>query len=191
MDIQKLSDDHPAKGLTKAQAEFKNLLPPFVDVRAKMPQKSVFLTDNGRRPEIPYKTTLVHRQWKGYLNYWTLDLNGERVIVKPSRGNHGISWASLVYFTWIPEMNSFEKKPVAFETLHGHYHGIRPPLEKRTQPRRESPPQASRSTASQLNSLVPVQSSIKQTQPRRESPLQASESAASQLSSILPCPVLH
>ena len=116
--------------LTKAVSIYHDSKPPFVintrTITSKGYEKAVFLTQNGQPPLSPIRATLIAKSWgsppaNGF--YWTLDLNGQRLIVKAFPNNGCISGAKWVYCCWTGRGEEFENSPIAFTCIHGEYKG--------------------------------------------------------------------
>lgn len=124
LDIIPLSDNHVTKYLTEARRQFTSERPPFVRLKKKEDPKTVTLAvGNGMLPNTAILATLVTREWDAKYSYYTLDCNGERLIVKPIGGfSVHRDRCGNPYRTWSGQGNIFEKAPVAF-SLTGYTKG--------------------------------------------------------------------
>lgn len=120
LDVAPLPEDHDTTFLNEARLEFISKRPPFVRRNIKEdPRWMVTLAiGDGELPQIAVLTKLVTRQWDSSFSYYTLDLNGERLIVKPFGGkSKHKNRAGNPYRTWSGQGNVFERAPVAFSFL--------------------------------------------------------------------------
>ncbi|CAD6570281.1 MAG: hypothetical protein ASARMPREDX12_003438 [Alectoria sarmentosa] len=116
LDSTPLADDHEVKFLKAAWLQFTSERPPFVRLNTKENPKTVTLAiTNGLLPQTEVLANLVPRQWDSKSSDYTLDRNGERLIVKPIGGvsMHGNRGGSR-YRTWSGQGNVFERAPIAF-----------------------------------------------------------------------------
>lgn len=117
LDATPLPDNHPPKFLQQARVQFTNERPPFVRLkRSRNEGKIVTLAaGHGRLPKSAVLARLVTRDWDSKASYYTLDRNGERLIVKPigTRAVHG-KRGGHPYREWSGWGNSFADAPVAF-----------------------------------------------------------------------------
>ena len=106
--------------------------PPFVcksSAATEGAQRAVFVTKNGQRPLVPIHANLVRRSWGppgsgSKWTFWTLDLDGERLIVQSFRNRGSISSAKWVYCCWTGVGDDFEDRPVAFTCINGEYTSV-------------------------------------------------------------------
>lgn len=128
LDTTNLPADHAPKLLAEARRIFQDRKPPFVtatNYAINGGKRPVFIAKDGKRPLLPIRTNLIARLW-GSRNsdgiYWTLDLNGERLIVLSFPNKGCISGnAKWVYCCWTGVGEDFEDVPVAFSTINGEY----------------------------------------------------------------------
>lgn len=72
-------------------------------------------TGDGQLPETAVLANLATQVWDAKYSFYTLDRNGERLIVKSSGGKAKCgTWAANPYRTWSGQGNIFEDTPVAF-----------------------------------------------------------------------------
>ena len=119
IDLSYLPDDFPPRGLDDAIKHFKGMELPFA-VRynnGKDPLRSVYLTQHGQRPNQLTQATLWSWALDSHEEIWTLDVNGERVIVKGSPNAGFVRGAKWIYHAWSPVLRDFEEKPIAFSTI--------------------------------------------------------------------------
>ena len=127
LDTTPLSEDHPPKFMADAKRMYKDSRPPFVNTGSKSVEglkREVFIAKNGQRPSLPIRANLVSKRWGTFANdgmYWTLDLNGERLIVQAFPNNGCVSGAKWIYCCWIGVGEEFEDLPVAFTCINGIY----------------------------------------------------------------------
>lgn len=115
--------------LEAAIKHYRDELPPFVMRRASqrsrskgsVADKTVILAENNSDdPKLPLVRTLVYRTWNDTYGFWTLDLNGERLIVKAlSGGSNG----GAAYRPWLGCSKGFQSQPIAYSFLKRHAGG--------------------------------------------------------------------
>ena len=123
--VTPLSDDHEIKFLSRARLQFTSEKPPFVRLYRKSAPKMVMLANrDGELPEETTVATLITRMWDPKNCYYTLDVNGERLIVKPSGGIcvHGKRGGNP-YRTWSGQGTVFDPTPIAF-SFNGRNEGM-------------------------------------------------------------------
>lgn len=116
LDSTPLGDNHETKYLAQARLQFPSARPPFARLNRKENQKIVTLAvADGQLPQIAVLATLVVRKWDSKSSYYTLNRNGERLIVKPigGRSKHK-NRGGNPYRAWSGQGNTFENAPVAF-----------------------------------------------------------------------------
>ena len=122
-----LPEDHPPKFLADAKRMYKDSRPPFVTTGSKSVEgmkREVFIAKNGQRPPLPIRANLISKRWGLLANdgmYWTLDLNGDRLIVQAFPNNGCVSGAKWIYCCWGGVGEEFEDLPVAFTCINGVY----------------------------------------------------------------------
>ena len=120
-DPTSLPDDHPIKGLTEAISHYAGKPPPFA-LKGKgarsLPFKDVFLTRNGQRSPQLIRAKIFARSYDDHHYFRTLDLNGDRLIVKGWPNAGVLSKAKWIYRAWSSTLNDFEELPVAFTTIN-------------------------------------------------------------------------
>lgn len=127
VDITKLPADHRPKFLVEARRIFEHTKPPFVTTPGHATDgstRSVFVTKNGQKPLLPIRTDLVAKHWGRLAHdglYWTLDLNGERLIVTSFPNKGSVKGAKWVYCSWSGVGEDFEDLPLAFTCINGEY----------------------------------------------------------------------
>ena len=123
LDTTPLPAEHTPKFWAKAKDEYKNTVPPFVRTTSHYTEgskRTVFLTKNGHRPARAIQANLVAKRWDPLVSRgfcWTLDLNGERLIVQSTENNGSIDGARWVYRWWSGDR--FEDTPLAFTCANG------------------------------------------------------------------------
>lgn len=114
-DINELRDYHESIQLSEARKFYTSKAPPFLQSdRNKSPPGTrvrAQLADNGRLPAHPLKVDVISRPWGDQGIYWTLDLEGQRLIVKTFSGGKPAGG----YRQWEGISKGFSKKPVAFK----------------------------------------------------------------------------
>ena len=127
LDTTTLPENHPAKFLADAKRVYKGSRPPFVTSGSKFiegSKREVFIAKNGQRPPLPTRANLVTRRWGPLASdgiYWTLDLNGERLIVQSFPNKGCVSGAKWIYCCWTGVGEEFEDLPSAFTCINGEY----------------------------------------------------------------------
>ena len=127
LDTTPLPANHSPKFLADARRLYKDTRPPFVNSVSKVVEglkREVFIAKNGQRPPLAIRANLVSNRWGPLVSdgmYWTLDLNGERLIVQPFPNNGCIRGAKWVYCRWIGLGEEFEDLPSAFTCNNGEY----------------------------------------------------------------------
>ncbi|CAD6564340.1 MAG: hypothetical protein ASARMPRED_004383 [Alectoria sarmentosa] len=116
LDSTPLEDNHETKYLAQARLQFPSARPPFARLNKNEDPKTVTIAGaDGQLPKTPVLATLVVREWDSKSSYYTLDRNGERLIVKPIGGRHKHkNRGGNPYRTWCGQGNDFEHAPVAF-----------------------------------------------------------------------------
>ena len=115
-----LPDDHVPKFLLQARRDYPTVRPPFVRLNRKKavlgPKRITLATSDGQLPQREIPATLAMRAWDSKLSFYTLDINGERLIVKPVGGrfNHA-DRGRTQYRAWSGQGTTYESTPVAFE----------------------------------------------------------------------------
>lgn len=99
------------KYLNQARQDYTTTKPPFArGNKSILSSKRVTLaTENGQSLPTVDAATLITRAWDQKSSYYTLDRNGERIIVKPFGNRLGTQ-----YRAWSGQGNAFENRPVAF-----------------------------------------------------------------------------
>ena len=114
-DINELRDHHENVQLSEARAFYESKPPPFLQPRYnKDPPGTRIraqLADNGRLPARPLEVDVVSRPWGDQGIYLTIDLEGQRLIVKTFPG--GTPGGG--YRRWEGISKGFNKIPVAFK----------------------------------------------------------------------------
>lgn len=110
--------------LDEAKEDFKDgKLPPFVIPKARTTgtRPAAISTKDGLRPVQPTQATLIRQKWdeEDKYSYYTLDINTERVIVKPFKGGSGGS----CYRQWMGG-NIFRKSPIAYPWPSNNEHAL-------------------------------------------------------------------
>lgn len=86
VNTDKLPDNHPARREEESRDYYRDEKPPFaihMNVERKGLKKRAFVPDsNGWLPNHPREVEVVLRDWDRKSQYWTVDLNGTRYIVK-------------------------------------------------------------------------------------------------------------
>ena len=75
--------------------------------------RKVFVPINGERPDQPIRANLVARKWGKHTNdgmFWTLDVNGQRLIVQAFPNKGCVTGAKRVYCPWTG-VEHFEETP--------------------------------------------------------------------------------
>ena len=133
LDTTPLPANHPTKFLADAKSMYKDSRPPFVNKTSKAVEglkRGVFIAKNGQRPPLPIRANLVSKRWDLLANhgiYWTLDLNGERLIVQSFQNKGCVSGAKFIYCGWTGVGNEFEELPLAFTCVNGEYRSTQGP----------------------------------------------------------------
>ena len=127
LDTTNLPTDHTPRFLAEARRIFHDRKPPFVTAMnhgINGGKRLVFMAKDGQRPLLPIRANLIARLWGPRGIYWTLDLNGERLIVVSFPNNGCISGnAKWVYCCWTGVGEEFDDVPVAFSCINGEYTG--------------------------------------------------------------------
>lgn len=99
------------KYLDQARQDYTTIKPPFARGNKNIlaSRRVMLASANGGFPQLAVPAVLVTRAWNSKLSYYTIDCNGERLIVRPYGTRHGIQ-----YRAWSGQGNAFENKPVAF-----------------------------------------------------------------------------
>lgn len=146
-DLTPLSEDHAPKFWAEAKRIYsEDEKPPFVTGVGKGIEGSmrdVFITKDGQRPTEPIRAKLVARRWSQpdwFGIYWTLDLNGERLIVVAFPNNGCLNDARWVYCCWKGTRDDFEDLPLAFTFINGEYTTVLGPRQRITQKNTNSLP---------------------------------------------------
>ena len=116
LDVTTLPNTHETKFLRQARLQFLSHKPPFVrQSRKEGPRMVTLAVKDGQLSQTAVLATLVTREWDSKFSYYTLDCNGERLIVKPIGGKveHG-NCVGCPYRTWSGQGNVFEVAPIAF-----------------------------------------------------------------------------
>ena len=124
LDITPLPANHPTKFLADAKSMYKDSRPPFVSKHIEGLKREVFIAKNGQRPPLPIRANLVANRWGSHATdgmYWTLDLNGERLIVQSFPNKGCVSGAKWIYCGWMGVGEEFEDLPLAFTCINGEY----------------------------------------------------------------------
>lgn len=107
--------DHPITMFSVATEHYQSRTPPFLnDGRKKNPAGSrlhALLATNGKLRRLAPSVDLVCREWRNKRVYWTADINGERIILKPFRGGPG---GGCYYRRWLEPLEGFEEYPTAY-----------------------------------------------------------------------------
>ena len=114
-----LADDHEAKFLQQARRDYPSMRPPFVRLNANKgaldPKRITLATPDGLFPQKEIPVTLAIRAWDIRSTFYTLDINGERLIVKPfGVRDHHAGQGRTQYRAWSGQGNSYQIAPVAF-----------------------------------------------------------------------------
>ena len=114
-----LPDDHEPKFLSQARRDYPFVRPPFVRLNrykgAFDPKRVMFATRDGQFPQREIPATLAIRAWDTESSFYTLDVNGERLIVKPMGGNFTLGdQVGNQYHAWSGQGSIYERVPVAF-----------------------------------------------------------------------------
>ena len=113
-----LPDDHEPKFLSQARRDYPFVRPPFVRLNRKDlldPKRLTFATPDGQFPQREIPGTLAIRAWDTKSSFHTLDINGERLIVKPTGGKSTFEdQVASQYRAWSGQGNAYESIPVAF-----------------------------------------------------------------------------
>lgn len=109
-----LPEDYESVQLIEAKEYYTEELPPFLQTTNHKTiigsRIRVQLAKNGKLPKRPLQVDLISRPWKNGGIYWTMDLEGERLIVKTFRGGaHGGS-----YRRWEGIAEGFGREALAF-----------------------------------------------------------------------------
>ena len=158
LDITHLPADHAPKFLAEAKRIYHDRRPPFVTTTGHSTagsKRAVFVAKNGQRPLLPIRTDLVARFWGSRTMdgiYWTLDLNGERLIVLSFPNSGSISGAKWVYCCWTGMGEEFEDLPVAFSCINGEYANTLRSSKDPTAATYQSPSRNNTSTSATANS---------------------------------------
>lgn len=103
--------------LVAAIGHYRNIIPPFLQrtnyIRhnGSVPDRTVVLAENGCYPKVPKEVIVTYRTWNDKYGFWTLDLNGKRLIVRTFIGG-GFGGAS--YRVWLGCSRGFQARPIAF-----------------------------------------------------------------------------
>ena len=112
-DTSALPEEMTAMHYLEAKAHFQSHRPPFLQTNrgsALASVTAILATRNGTIPEDLAMIKIVVRPWSAHEKYWTLDLDGERLIVKQfAGGRYGSSVRS-----WLGVKKGFSKYSVAF-----------------------------------------------------------------------------
>ena len=116
LDNTLLDSDVQPKHLKEAWRQFPDSKPPFARVHRNNYEKTVMLAfEDGQLPDTPVLATLGVRRWGARHSYYTLDRNGERLIVNPIGGRYKHEGRNCnAYRSWSGQGNVFDKAPVAF-----------------------------------------------------------------------------
>ena len=109
-----LSDRELPLHYAEAKQNFESHPPPFVQSKQgkHFPHTSAILaTPSGEYPENPEPVAIAVRSWNDDEKYWTLDINGERLIVKNFAGGPR---GGAIFRSWLGVERTFSQKPVAF-----------------------------------------------------------------------------
>ena len=115
-----LPDDHEIKFLAQARRDHPFARPPFVRLNRGQgvlgPKRVTLATPDGQFPQTEIPTNLSIWEWDAISSFYTIDINGERLIVKPMEGrfNHA-NRGGAQYRAWSGQGNTYESTPVAFE----------------------------------------------------------------------------
>jgi len=115
-DLTILPEDHPSEGFAHASTFYDQSKPPFV-ITQQGPnrwKRDVFIAENGLRRDVPVPAQIVARPWDQRHQFWTLDMNRERIIVKGFQKKGVIFGAKWVYYKWSERMNAFEDTAIAY-----------------------------------------------------------------------------
>ena len=108
------------KHLATARQDYSGAQPPFVRLNRGRPllgsQRVTLASADGRYPQKAVPAMLVTRAWDTKSSYYTIDCNGERIIVKPVGGRYNQSTrVGTQYRAWSGQGSVYEKDPVAFD----------------------------------------------------------------------------
>lgn len=91
LDYTSLPDDQEPKFLSQARHDYPSVRPPFVRLNRNHDvlgtKRVMFATLDGQLPQREIPATLTNRAWDSKSSFYTLDIGGERLIVKPLGGN--------------------------------------------------------------------------------------------------------
>ena len=127
LDTTNLPADQAPGLLAEAKRIYQDRRPPFVTNTGHGTDGSarpVFLAKNGQRPLLPIRANLIARSWSSRTQdgiYWTLDLNGERIIVASFPNSGCVIGAKWIYCRWTGVGEDFEDQPLAFTCIKGNY----------------------------------------------------------------------
>lgn len=107
--------DHPITMFSVATEHYQSKAPPFLNYgRKKNPAGSrlhALLATNGKLRRPAPSVDLVCREWRNKGVYWTADINGERIILKPFKGGPG---GGCHYRRWLGPLEGFEEYAIAY-----------------------------------------------------------------------------
>lgn len=108
--------DHPIAMFSVATEHYHSKAPPFLcyTKTKKKPAGSrlhALLATNGKLRRPAPSVDLVLREWRNKGMYWTADVNGERIILKPFRGGPG---GSYNYRQWLGPLEGFNECATAY-----------------------------------------------------------------------------
>lgn len=113
-DVPSLPEETIPWKLHEAQEHYTESDPPFLHCRGYLnppgTRRIVSLAINGNISRHSKEVYLVSRTWKEKRTYWTLDVNGQRLIVRCYPGGKARSY----YLLWNGVEQGFSKIPIAF-----------------------------------------------------------------------------
>ena len=115
-----LPDDHVPNFLPQARRDYTTSRPPFVRLNRNKaglgPKRVTLATPDGQYPQREIPATLAVRAWDSKSSFYTLDINGERTIVKPFGRRYTHAGRSRTqYRAWSGQGNTYQVAPVAFD----------------------------------------------------------------------------
>ena len=114
-----LPDDQEPKFLSQARHDYPSVRPPFARLNRYCDvlgtKRVTFATPDGQLPQREIPATLAIRAWDSKSSFYTLDIGGERLIVKAMGGNFKLRDQVLCqYRAWSGQGDTYASVPVAF-----------------------------------------------------------------------------
>lgn len=99
-----------------------NDIPPFLVHSRKYcirtgSDRTVVLAERGCYPKVPKEEMVIFRTWNKNYGFWTLDLNGKRLIVRPFPGGW---YGGVMYRVWLGCSRGFQARAIATSPARQH-----------------------------------------------------------------------